>query len=762
MELTLERLDLTQVQATSRKTTKLLPLGKKRQQHVVVGDHTGSLLCFGMKRDHLEQVFKTPALEKECTRVELGGEKDGRDKIFMASSGTVRAYTKKGKEFLRFNTNLTEPIRSMWVGEEDIHTGGEFMYNQFINCKDTYFFISSDRINDLTCEELRAGNVHTECILACQDRMVRVVAGNDLLYEAPMAGPVLTVEKYSNSQAGNGVAQPGGGFGAVGSPNARAPNESNDGRYHEILYGTENGMVGQLLMDSDEMRKGWVIDPVLEGRRGKAGGVQCLAAHDLTRDGVKDILVGRDDGGVEVWAFDTGTQPQLVFERALHESITSIEGGLVTTPNFDEVIVTTYSGKVISFSSEPSSSNGMAEPGAAPDGAKGKKEKRERGEKKIRNLRDELDKLRVQVEHERARHSTASDANGVGAAGGAGGGGLGMGVPFKMNDKWALNAEEARYELNVELSMPIDTILLQCDVPVELLDADSNAAIVSRSKVNSGLLATFRCQEPVNRLEMCVRTSEGRYGNLKAYVWPRISPKMCQAKDYPIKPLSLHSRVGMLEGELPEVNTLKISGSFSLAEVHSWVVACLPEVPARLPGEEASFIFRNAFLDTVLLCDYCKGEATFRSDSLTTLSIVKEVVTKEATSRKIQIQISIDAKESTVTNLLHKVDPMLCYQLSLANKVKLIDTLKEVKMQEPDIDFLAPEYLDILDNEEKIKRELKEQPGRLQFLHGVVIDLYVDHAKFNGKNVTAQVPMLQRVLETYSLDSLLGFFLRNS
>ena len=115
-----------------------------------------------------------------------------------------------------------------------------------------------------------------------------------------------------------------------------------------------------------------------------------------------------------------------------------------------------------------------------------------------------------------------------------------------------------------------------------------------------------------------------------------------------------------------------------------------------------------------------------------------------------------------MTNLLHKVDPMLCYQLSLANKVKLIDTLKEVKMQEPDIDFLAPEYLDILDNEEKIKRELKEQPGRLQFLHGVVIDLYVDHAKFNGKNVTAQVPMLQRVLETYSLDSLLGFFLRNS
>ena len=93
------------------------------------------------------------------------------------------------------------------------------------------------------------------------------------------------------------------------------------------------------------------------------------------------------------------------------------------------------------------------------------------------------------------------------------------------------------------------------------------------------------------------------------------------------------------EAALPMMNLLKISGSFSLPEVHSWVVACLPEVPARLQGEEASFAFRNTFLDTLLLCDYRRGEATFRSDSLTTLAIVKEVVTKEATARKIQIQV---------------------------------------------------------------------------------------------------------------------------
>ena len=52
-----------------------------------------------------------------------------------------------------------------------------------------------------------------EAVLACQDRMVRVIKGNDLHYEAPMAGPVLTVERYANTSAAHG--SQAGGFGAL-------------------------------------------------------------------------------------------------------------------------------------------------------------------------------------------------------------------------------------------------------------------------------------------------------------------------------------------------------------------------------------------------------------------------------------------------------------------------------------------------------------------------------------------------------------------
>ena len=40
-------------------------------------------------------------------------------------------------------------------------------------------------------------------------------------------------------------------------------------------------------------------------------GIQCIDLYDLTNDGVPDILVGRDDGQVEVYALDEAKEPTL-------------------------------------------------------------------------------------------------------------------------------------------------------------------------------------------------------------------------------------------------------------------------------------------------------------------------------------------------------------------------------------------------------------------------------------------------------------------
>lgn len=135
------------------------------------------------------------------------------------------------------------------------------------------------------------------------------------------------------------------------------------------------------------------------------------------------------------------------------------------------------------------------------------------------------------------------------------------------------------------------------------------------------------------------------------------------------------------------MNTLRLVGQFSFAEIHSWVVFCLPEVPEKTPaGENITFYFQNTFLGTQLeasywygkclflqiLCNiyiyikqckdaatvistevnvipftsafFCffssKGEGNFKSDNISTISILRDVLSKEATKRKINLNIS--------------------------------------------------------------------------------------------------------------------------
>lgn len=74
-----------------------------------------------------------------------------------------------------------------------------------------------------------------------------------------------------------------------------------------------------------------------------------------------------------------------------------------------------------------------------------------------------------------------------------------------------------------------------------------------------------------------------------------------QVRQYRIKPLSLHSRIHSFDPNRPN-NVLTLKGQFTLPEIHSWVVFCLPELPERTPtGEQAEFTFISTFLETQVL-----------------------------------------------------------------------------------------------------------------------------------------------------------------
>ena len=59
----------------------------------------------------------------------------------------IRGLTKKGKEFYRFATHLTESIRALHVHDAAMWVAGETVLYQFQDSKEVQCYVSPDRIN---------------------------------------------------------------------------------------------------------------------------------------------------------------------------------------------------------------------------------------------------------------------------------------------------------------------------------------------------------------------------------------------------------------------------------------------------------------------------------------------------------------------------------------------------------------------------------------------------------------------------------------
>ncbi|KAJ8878257.1 hypothetical protein PR048_018834 [Dryococelus australis] len=208
----------------------------------------------------------------------------------------------------------------------------------------------------------------------------------------------------------------------------------------------------------------------------QCAGVTCLYCYDLTGDGTLDLLVGRQDGSIEVYPLDdSGEEEALGESRFTHtcsESITSIQGGVVGSPGCDEIVAATYTGWIFGLTTE------LVDKQVALD-ADGKTVMSHDLRLKLQQLRAEVDEIEQKVAKEREKYqdSTLDKYDGVSA------------IPYiSVNDKMMLLKEEACYVLLLEVETPIDNVLIQSEVPVELLDVEKNSAVVSFSECDPAIL----------------------------------------------------------------------------------------------------------------------------------------------------------------------------------------------------------------------------------------------------------------------------------
>ncbi|XP_071554384.1 BBSome complex member BBS7 [Temnothorax nylanderi] len=705
MTLALSRVDYTTVGVTSRGTTIIFPPNEatRQPQKFAVADHDGVLHIYGMKRGELQLSFKSLPGPK-IQRMVLGGSIGMvKDKIFIAYGSSVKGFTRKGKLFLEFDTSLIDPISAMYVLGPDLAACARDLYHRYRDCKDADSYLAGETLHDVVLLP-GDGNV-MYAVLACADCAVRVLHGTSspTVLRLPSAPTVLSIyregEIYSRDR---------------------------------VLVGTADGRVGLLILQGNKtLRVTWLLTST-------GSEITSLDTHQL-QDGI-DILIGRQDGVVEVYTFpDEDVSSTLRYHYNAGESISTVVGGIIGVANYPEVLVTTYSGRVFGLTTSPP---GLLEAGQSDVG--------------LARLKLEIQQLQEKLNEEKESSNFMPDPLAP--------------LILAVNHKMVLHKEDASYCLSVELDASIDNILIQSDTPVDLLETESNSAVVSLSacdpREGNFVLATYRCQINTNRLEMRLRSIEGQAGTLQIYVTSQIQPKRCRKISVPIYALSLHVRQHDDDDTASSgpFNELKLNGNFTIAEMHAWLSLALPDVPERphIHEGEAVLVYISSFIGTVLKCKYKKGSALFLGENISTIIILRDILTKEATKRKIKLDVFCEVAEGSVSRVLELILPRLNAAYDLIQKIKILDALGEWELQSNPRENLCSEYQELLEKETEIRSLMAKDTEILNRLHAIITDLYVDWERAKRSRRISSIEAtakLKDALESRDLATILQIFI---
>jgi len=774
MEITLQRKELYQVTCVTGKSLGLLPGSDKKKCHkVVVGADNGVVTCFRIKKGEAVEEYTTSNLDYPVSKVFIGGPVEKRDRVFYTSAQTIRGVNKKGKEFFKFNTDGTETLRGLCIEDTKIWTSGEYMYNFYVDTKDAGYYMAPDRINDLLLLPI-LNHVDPNPVLACQDRHVRVLDINKLHFEAFVDGSVLSLCRFS-SKAGYADLLTGSGE-------------------KELLFGTDNGLVGQLCADPKSVRPGWVVANV----RG-LGGVTCLLSHDVTKDGKQDVVVARDDGELQVLTQDQGGEPVQAFTKSVNECIQGMDVGRVTTTNFDEVVLTTYSGKVLSFTTEAAAEGGSNTFQSVTSGMQDKElkenlrstgggsavddddetapssaatsiveEKKKKGgisslfrigSKKNKDAKEDPDKS-VSVsasaisgegdkdedqrtdpkERERKIVALRKDVEVLREKVKEQREGFSIvskeNVPVstrsKVKHSLLLDPQQACYKLNLESEMPIDIVALQSSLPITLLDPGTSVPSISPldPKNDNMLLATLRIMGTNNRVQVSLMALEGHYGTLTAFVVTRVAPKVCHLVECHVKPLSLHKQVPWDDARMGQIPCSELRMSGTFGT--GQMHAWVGSCFPSIPPKVPEGISVKYMFESTYVGTLVSAEYSKGEATFRSSNLSVLALIKDVISKEAALsKAKLDIKSPTIN------EGCVLHMLQLLNpKLEKLLKLKE-----------AAKYLNALN-------EVAAQEGTTEFLSKDMQDMVArsDEIREEHKDNEKHITFMEHVLEQFFMD----------
>ncbi|KAI3389958.1 hypothetical protein SNEBB_008011 [Seison nebaliae] len=720
MENELSRIDCFQSNGINKNCMKIFK-GKKDEK-ICYADKDGLISFYQLNTGTLQKSWEVNIGESvECIRLIRKNGESLMDRFFVLTQKNICGFSKKGKTFFQLSLPSTiQEVKDFIIVDAFIHVLSQTTY---------YLYEGAESINKLSISSGANALIDlspSHILVVTDSRSIVLIENGELLDEIDFqSGTIVKLVKCKSFR-----------------------NNPND-----LIFVTNEGIFGFCTFHLNEKicQIHWTIE---NDRNNFNSSITSLVVFDITGDGIDDIIVGRSNGNVHVFCFpsdDTTSQPLQQYNYIGNESVGSLDCGRIRNNNLDEIIVTTQQGWTFSLTiRDESVTNSFGS-----------------NLERINQLQRDVENLEVELKHKKSiYYSQCKKENAMAAL-----------PSFRITSTMELKESTASYVLEIECEHTIDLILLQSDVPIDVLNRDTNAAVISFSDLSDSeenhLLATYRCQMNTNRIEITIRTVEGQIGDLTCYVTPKIVPKVCRTVAWKILPLSLHaprSNVDRSSLELKELHSLTFEGQFSIQQPHSWLLLILPKLTTNTPQNSTQLVhYINTFLQTHLYIQFNENKLEFFSDNISTITILKDAVSRQATLASVKLKINFHISQIALEKTLEKVHPLLQHQKDLLRKKQMIEPIREIiqheRIERPEVkaeECLSKQFLHLYQHSDEVEEEAERSPSHLQRLFGMITDLYIDQHKMHGTNVKSRINELNSILENYSFDQLLSFFLSTS
>ncbi|KAJ8727006.1 hypothetical protein PYW08_015403 [Mythimna loreyi] len=711
MDYDLSRIDYTICGITYPDTLKILPpSGQKMDQKFAVGDKNGVLQCLSIKDEEPVVQFKTlPG--KPITSVHLACAMGTQaDKIFTASGNEVKGYTRKGKVFLSIETALTETITSMCIIGSDLILCSGRTVTYYRDLREYNSYVCDDRVLDIAA----FANTRIRLLVLVANKGAVLLENGKLISRTVISS----------------------------GPSRLAVPPSTHVTDIVAFYGAGDGSIGLISYEDLTLSSKCLVD----GRG--LGSVVCLGWY--FSNGNHHLSVGRHDGSIQLYLMDMehfGEKPRLKYTYFCGEPVTSVTGGCVGTEE-SELLVATFSGRIFALRS----SHLVTGAKVPHDILTARRAK----------LEVEVARLEKQTANEREKYQRNTRSLNAG-----------LSTPPLLDIQYELLGalSDGWQEVRITSAVPLDMLFIYCNKKLEMqTDTAAVLSICSSKETGSDLLASVRCQAGTRRVWVKMRdtsdsSAESKFEGKRVliYALPVGAPRVARLVILKLPALPYYSghEASEKDFEIPDRVwcQLEIVGSFSVAEMTSWLTEALPgELPR--PASIVSFTRSHTLLETVLICQYQRGSATFKSDNVSTIATIRNIVSNCSVEKSIRVEISCEIPDSCCLNSFKNLESKFKteYQkkkdIILKKAISMLDLDSSMNEEGP---LLCQDYARVWDSRDSINETQFDE------LVETVVQWYADWRTLSvHENYNNETSKLRTALTECRLDDVYKIFSSNS